>query len=1519
MSAGNFGNDPSKLGMDASQFNAEVDKIAAKITHLNTVFTRAINRLGGVQNISEGTAVAFQHVDDAGNRFAVTLKKVEGELQVTSKNLKIASDLLGNNTQKLKNETAEWERWIRTLAKANATIADQKVTAEIERRNKVLAAQKALYDQLAAAAKRANDANIAAQQARATRAGQFAGTQLLQQSMPLVPATPAEVNRVTNTIGKIQAEIQKGAIGARRALSIIAQAQAGTNQVFTGAAARIARLGIQLQNAVNQMGQAHNRIQQQNTASAASFRRHQQAGEEAARRLIITWRDVGRLFVIQALHTVIGRFVLGMREAVTTTAQFQVRISEIRSISQDAQQSFSDWSASVRTLSDQFGNPILDVAEGTYETISNQIAKGAETADFMAKALRFAATTVSSTADSVNLLSSVMNAYKFNITDVDRISAQLFRTIDLGRVRAQDIANELGRVTPVAAGLGISFEELSAAIAVITIQGVTPSETLTSLFGVMNKLLKPTGEMKDFLSEMGFATGEAAVAALGFEGVLQKVALAAEAGDARLSDLFNEIRARRGITAMVRSLDTYQDALNKIRNDSMDKFIAAQDIINESAGKQFQIEMNRIKNIFAEDFGAPFIESITSIGQSSIGLLTPLAILGKTTLEVFGGLEKSTNSAGKEVFRLSDIFRSTIQTLTVGIQIYLTYRAVTLAAAAATAIQARALHTQALAARFSAINNTTLTATQVTLARSSRFLAAALTPTNIVIAGFAAYFILEQRRVRLLDESARKSDELTARLGEDVAKQTRDFNRALQDQQAIYNKALDNRLKADLQYTANARITYNRAAKAQEERNEAIVRRLKDEFDLTLDTVQDKISELEQQARQAGTNIRDATRTLFEQREGLTAGRFNRQLRLLPEPEQIRAMFAEIQRLQQEAATKLNAPTSDANIAQENLRAATKLQQQADQITNDLLEKQVDLAKKRQEIEENIAEELAKGGDRNLVRAQREVYESARKLEQEAKASSGKRKTDLENQLKTQRELASEQLQSARDKTVDNTAQRRLDDMQEELNLIDQQQRELGTTASLEQTITAELAKRDQFMQDYIKQQEQIKKLAEQEAEVRKKQQEQLRTLFQQAAGFKVKTGDVKTAQDARKIKNDFDEIMLQLEALQLQGLPIDQSVLLDLAKQRVEIFAQADLEIAKHSLDTNAEKLQKEKEQFQKHLEELNRRREQAEGRRVGGIQTLFNIGDILRPAMFASSAGKAAELVAGDIIDKRFKEFTEAIEELQESPSAQNANRVQEIFEQLQITLVKFNTLPFTSGRPEDIVIRESTDPSKRITGATLQQQVTDAIKAVLTSPAIEAKNKADAQAAEAKLKQMNLDLDAAKKQLESVHGATAATQNLTQAFSTSAAEMDRLRTATRDAAARLETLATRPGHDIKKFARGGPVIPLFRPHGTDTVPAMLSPGEYVINAYSTKRFYSLLEAINNSKPQYYAGGGHVTSGRVSNISSMSVGDTNIGPVSFNVTATGNTKVDAQALWSEFQGLARRGAISPIKESKS
>lgn len=58
-------------------------------------------------------------------------------------------------------------------------------------------------------------------------------------------------------------------------------------------------------------------------------------------------------------------------------------------------------------------------------------------------------------------------------------------------------------------------------------------------------------------------------------------------------------------------------------------------------------------------------------------------------------------------------------------------------------------------------------------------------------------------------------------------------------------------------------------------------------------------------------------------------------------------------------------------------------------------------------------------------------------------------------------------------------------------------------------------------------------------------------------------------------------------------------------------------------------------------------------------------------------------------------------------------------------------------------------------------------------------------------------------------------------------------------------------------KRFAAGGFA---FKPRGSDTVPAMLTPGEYIVNAKAASKNRALLEKINSGEGMYAADGGSV-----------------------------------------------------------
>lgn len=91
---------------------------------------------------------------------------------------------------------------------------------------------------------------------------------------------------------------------------------------------------------------------------------------------------------------------------------------------------------------------------------------------------------------------------------------------------------------------------------------------------------------------------------------------------------------------------------------------------------------------------------------------------------------------------------------------------------------------------------------------------------------------------------------------------------------------------------------------------------------------------------------------------------------------------------------------------------------------------------------------------------------------------------------------------------------------------------------------------------------------------------------------------------------------------------------------------------------------------------------------------------------------------------------------------------------------------------------------------------------------------------------------------------------------------------------------------------LAFGGPA------QGTDVIPAMLSPGEVVINAASSRRFAAQLTAINAGvQPVYRSEGGSVT---------------NIGDINVNVTGGGTGRQTAREIAAEIRRELRRGTAT-------
>lgn len=333
-----------------------------------------------------------------------------------------------------------------------------------------------------------------------------------------------------------------------------------------------------------------------------------------------------------------------LADAFTNARKFQIQISLIRTISQDAQLTFREWERGLTQISTKSGLDFLDVASGVYDAVSNQVVKGRQAFDFAAKAGDLARTTNSTFTDSVNILSSAINSYGIDVNDADIVSAKFFKTIDLGRIQAKELANTFGRVSFVGRDLGVDFEELLAILSTLTRNGITTDDAITLLTNGMNKLTNPTEKMKAVLNEFGFSSGRAAVQTLGFTQTMLKLISAVESGKIEITDLFNEIRGEKYASAFKTFKGEIIRDLDEIKNKSLDTYKAAINIRSESDADVVNKQINQLKNTLATGFGNEFTNLVKNFIDISGGVdalasnlnrLTQIVIIGGTAFATY--------------------------------------------------------------------------------------------------------------------------------------------------------------------------------------------------------------------------------------------------------------------------------------------------------------------------------------------------------------------------------------------------------------------------------------------------------------------------------------------------------------------------------------------------------------------------------------------------------------------------------------------------------------------------------------------------------------------------------------------------------------------------------------------------------------------------------------------------------------------------------------------------------------------
>jgi TP901 family phage tail tape measure protein len=186
-----------------------------------------------------------------------------------------------------------------------------------------------------------------------------------------------------------------------------------------------------------------------------------------------------------------------------------------------------------------------------YDVASSGFANAADNTKVLEAAAKGATGGLSDIGTVGNAVTSVLNAYGKSADEAASLVDGFIQTQNDGKIILNEYAGFIGRLAPTAKAAGVGINEMNAAIAAITAQGVPVEATFTGLNQALVSILKPSQEAEELAKSLGIQFNEAGLRAKGFGGLLEEVKTKTGGGTTQLVKLFGSVDALKAILPLV--------------------------------------------------------------------------------------------------------------------------------------------------------------------------------------------------------------------------------------------------------------------------------------------------------------------------------------------------------------------------------------------------------------------------------------------------------------------------------------------------------------------------------------------------------------------------------------------------------------------------------------------------------------------------------------------------------------------------------------------------------------------------------------------------------------------------------------------------------------------------------------------------------------------------------------------------------------------------------------------------------
>lgn len=293
-------------------------------------------------------------------------------------------------------------------------------------------------------------------------------------------------------------------------------------------------------------------------------------GGEAAAAGDYAGKSLGKTLV-GTLTKVLAAAGIGkaLQSAFASGSQFETAVAKVATIADTGSVSIETLRGQITAMSGETGVAAGDIAEAAYQAISAG-QKTENAVAFAGQATKLAAAGFTSSASAVDILTTALNAYGMSADAASHVSDVLLTTQNLGKTSVDELASSMGRVIPLASAYGVSIENLSSVLAVLTANGIATAEASTYAKSMLNELGSTGSNVAKVLKEQtgqSFADLMASGKSLG--DVLQVLYDSVDGDSTRFNGLWSSVEAGTAALSLASSgAGRFNEVLGQMQADS---------------------------------------------------------------------------------------------------------------------------------------------------------------------------------------------------------------------------------------------------------------------------------------------------------------------------------------------------------------------------------------------------------------------------------------------------------------------------------------------------------------------------------------------------------------------------------------------------------------------------------------------------------------------------------------------------------------------------------------------------------------------------------------------------------------------------------------------------------------------------------------------------------------------------------------------------------------------------------------